>query len=259
VNYSSLEEAAAEFLIAARRARRAGDRLPESCRPADVDAALAIQRRVSEVLGEPIGGWKAAMPSPGKIMLAPIYAATIFCASPCTYRTNGVSARVEPEVAFVLCRDLGPRAIAYSDDEVVGAIAETRLVLELLGGRYADPAAVSFPEKLADGLNNQGLFVGSVVAGGLERVLDAFPLTIEGPEGLLLSRDGRHPAGHPLAPLCWLANFLAARGEGLKAGQVVTTGSYCGALELPLATPLRVTFDGLGCLAVEFVADQEPA
>lgn len=186
-------------------------------------------------------------------MLAPIYAATIYFDSPCRYRTSGSTARVEPEVAFVLGKDLGPRSIPYLDEEVRGAISETRLVLELLGGRYADPGAVSFPEKLADGLNNQGLFVGPVLAGALERKLDAIPLTIEGPDGLLLSRDGRHPAGHPLAPLCWLANFLAARGEGLKAGQVVTTGSYCGALELPLATLLTVTFDGLGCLSVEFV------
>lgn len=211
------------------------------------------------MLGEPIGGWKAAMPSPGKIMLAPIYAATIYFDSPCMYRTSGSTARVEPEVAFVLGKDLGPRSIPYLDEEVRGAISETRLVLELLGGRYADPGAVSFPEKLADGLNNQGLFVGPVVANGLERTLDGFPLTIEGLR-LLLKREGRHPAGHPLAPLCWLANFLAARGEGLKAGQVVTTGSYCGALELPLSMPLTVTFDGLGCLSVEFVrADGEPA
>jgi len=186
-------------------------------------------------------------------MLAPIYVSTIYCDSPCRYRTTGSTARVEPEVAFVLGKDLGPRSTVYSDHEVRGAISETRLVLELLGGRYADPAAVSFPEKLADGLNNQGLLVGPVVDGGVERTLDGFPLTIDGPDGLLLSRDGRHPAGHPFAPLCWLTNFLAARGDGLKAGQIVTTGSYCGALELPLVTPLTVTFDELGSLSVEFV------
>ena len=53
MNYSSSEEAAAQYLIEARRAGRTGDRLPESCRPADIEAALAIQRRVSEVLAQP--------------------------------------------------------------------------------------------------------------------------------------------------------------------------------------------------------------
>ncbi len=252
MNYSSSEEAAAQYLIEARRAGRTGDRLPESCRPADIEAALAIQRRVSKVLDQPIGAWKAALPSPGKIMLAPIYASTIYFTSPCPIRTHKSTARVEPEVAFVLGKDLGPRPTAYTDDEVLAAISEIRLVLELLGGRYTEPSTVSFPEKLADGLNNQGLFLGPVVPSGLEGTLDAFPLMVQGPNGRLLNLDGRHPAGHPLAPLCWLANFLAARGEGLTAGQIVTTGSYCGALELPLSTPLQVTFGDVGSLSVEF-------
>ena len=33
-------------------------------------------------------------------------------------------------------------------------------------------------------------------------------------------------------------------------GQIVTAGSYCGVLELPLGAPLRIAFDGLGILSV---------
>ncbi|HEV2686890.1 MAG TPA: hypothetical protein VGV35_00005 [Bryobacteraceae bacterium] len=248
---SAIEEAA-QYLVAARRARRPGERLPESCRPADAESAIAIQHRVTEILSEPIGAWKAARPSSGNIMLGPIYTPAIYRTSPCPVLTNGQMARVEPEVAFVLGKDLAPRPTPYSEAEVRAAISETRLVLEVLGGRYADVSAVSYPEKLADSLNNQGLFVGPVVPGGFERTLETFPLTIEGPDGVILNRDGRHPAGHPLTPLYWLANFLASRGEGLAEGQIVTTGSYCGAIELPLAMPLQITFGDLRCLSVEF-------
>ncbi len=245
-------EAAAQHLVAARRARRPGDRLPESWRPADSEAALAIQRHVTEILGEPIGGWKAALPLPGKTRMAPIYASNIYSASPCPVVTHGNVARVEMEVAFVLGHDLGPRAAAYTETEVRAAISETRLALELLGGRYADAAAVTAEEKLADGMENQGLFVGPVVSGGLDRALDAFPVKIEAPDAVLFAARGVNPSGHPLAPLYWLANFLASRGDGLTAGQIVTTGSYCGVVEAPLATPLRMTFDDLGVLSVEF-------
>jgi 2-keto-4-pentenoate hydratase len=245
-------QAAAEHLVAARRARRPGNRLPESCRPADSEAALAIQRRVTEILGEPIGAWKAALPLPGKTRMAPIYASNIYSTSPCPVLPSGNAARIEMEIAFVLGRDLGPRATAYTEAEVRAAISETRLVLELLGGRYADAAAVSAEEKLADGMENQGLFVGPVVPGGLERKLDTFPVKIEGPDRIVLAREGSNPSGHPLAPLYWLANFLTARGEGLTAGQIVTTGSYCGVAEATLATPLRMTFGDLGVLSVEF-------
>src|SRR4051812_35365405 len=43
-------DVAARHLVAARIARRAGSELPSSCRPTDRDSALAIQRRVGELL-----------------------------------------------------------------------------------------------------------------------------------------------------------------------------------------------------------------
>jgi 2-keto-4-pentenoate hydratase len=244
-------EAAAQYLVAARRARRPGDRLSESNRPHDCESALAIQHRVSELLAETIGGWKAAIPAQDKISIGPIYASDIYTTSPCPVRPSKGSARIEPEIAFVLGQDLGPRATPYTESEIRGAISETRLTLEVLGGRYADPENVPFPEKLADAMNNQALFVGPVVPNALDQKLDAFPVTVDGPAGLHMTRAGVHPSGHPLAPLYWLANFLAGRGEGLKAGQIVTAGSYCGVLELPVGAPLRIGFDGLGILSVE--------
>ena len=68
---------------------------------------------------------------------------------------------------------------------------------------------------------------------------------------MLSTHDGRHGDGHPLRPLYWLANFLAGRDEGLRAGQVVTTGSYAGAIEVPVGTPLTVTFGDLGKIEIE--------
>jgi 2-keto-4-pentenoate hydratase len=114
---------------------------------------------------------------------------------------------------------------------------------------------VTFPEKLADGLTNQGLFVGPIVPRGLDQLLEAVPITVEQLDRPPLTYDGRHPSGHPLAPLHWLANFLASGGEGLAAGQIVTTGSYCGVLDVPVGEPLRITFDGLGALSVQFLIE----
>jgi len=158
---------------------------------------------------------------------------------------------IEPEVAFILGRDLPARAEPYTEAEVRAAIAESHLVLELLRGRYADLAAVSFEEKLADSLTNQGLFVGPVVADPFARKLDTLAITVKEPGAAAVTHQGVHPAGHPFAPLLWLANYLAARGEGLSAGQIVTTGSYCGVLELPMGVPLEIEFEGLGVLSVE--------
>jgi 2-keto-4-pentenoate hydratase len=249
---TTAQETAAQFLATARRSGRPGARLPEAARPANLDAALAIQERVAELLGQTVGGWKCSVPTAERsIIAAPIYASTIFHTSPCAVVATGATARIEPEVAFVLGRDLPQRAAPYSEAEVRAAIGETRLVLELLGTRYADPAAVSWPEMIADSIQNQGLFVGPLVPRGFDAELGHFPVIVRGRSGVLSTHEGRHGDRHPLFPLYWLANFLAERDRGLRVGQVVTTGSYAGAIEVPLGEPLTVEFGDLGTIGVE--------
>jgi 2-keto-4-pentenoate hydratase len=246
---------AACYLVAARRAGKPGARLTESCRPTDLTDAISIQRRVQALLGVATGGWKCSLPTADRaVACAPIFAPVIYRDSPCPVVAHGPNAKIEPEIAFVLGRDLLPREAGYTESEVRAAIAETRLVLELLDSRYADPAPVSFAEVLADQINNQGLFVGPVLERGLDAPLEGFAVAIEANGRMVHSREGRHPDGHPLRPLVWLASYLARHESGLAAGQIVTTGSYAGALEVPLYTPLAVRFGALGEIRVTLVA-----
>jgi 2-keto-4-pentenoate hydratase len=245
----TIDDAAATELARRRREGRRGPRLDPAIRPATLTEAFAIQHRVAARLGT-IGGWKCSLPAADRMTAAPIYASTIYRGAHATVHARGAVAQIEPEIAFVLARDLGPRRDPYDEHEVVAAIGEVHLVLEILGNRYDDPASVPFPEMLADGANNEGLIVGPVLERGLSRPLEGFVVRIEGGGGFHLERDGRHPDGHPLKPLVWLANFVRERGERLRAGQIVTTGSYAGALDVPLATPLTITFGTLGTMSV---------
>jgi 2-keto-4-pentenoate hydratase len=249
------QEAAAQFLVAARKSGRPGARLPEASRPQDLESALSIQHRVVELLGEAVGGWKCSVPSEARpINAAPILASTIFRHSPCAIVATGATAKIEPEVAFVMAHDLPQRDTPYSEAEVRAAIAEQRLVLEILGSRYADPSDVTWPEMVADSVQNQGLFIGPTFASVHDTALRGFLITIRSAASVLSTHHGHHGDRHPLYPLYWLANFLAARGEGLRAGQVVTTGSYAGAIEVPLNEALAVTFGDLGIIRIELEA-----
>ena len=246
-------EAAAQHLLAARNRRTPGPRIPVESRPASIDDALAIQARVAELVAQPIGGWKCSVPSePRPVALGPIFAPTILRESPYPVIGSGATARIEPEIAFVIGRDLPARSKPYSDDEVRDAIKEARFVIEILGSRYADATGIAFPELLADNVNNLGLFVGPALKDPWQQKLEAFPVTIRTAEGVFATRDGKHPDSHPLRPLFWLANYLAQRGDPLRAGMIVTTGSYCGAVEVPLDKPLTFAYGDLGALAVTF-------
>ena len=248
---------AARHLLAARRTRQPGPRLTESCRPTAIDDALAVQQRVQELLGVASGGWKCSLPTAERpVAYAAIFAPAIARASPCAVIAHGGRVRIEPEIAFVLGRDLPARDTPYSEAELRAAIGETRLVLEALDSRYADPSGLTFPELLADQVSNQGLFVGPVLDEALSRPLEGFAIAIDGPAGPLHRRDGHHPDGHPLRPFLWFANFLATRDEvgGLEAGQIVTTGSYAGALDVPVPASLAVRFGDFGEISVDLVA-----
>jgi len=243
-------ESAAQLLLAARKRGTPGPRIPAEFRPTDIDDGLANQARMTALLGQPVGGYKCSLPSaPRPVLLAPIFAPTIAHASPCPVRAIGATVRIEPEIAFVMARDLLPRASPYTENEIRNAIKEARLALEILGSRYSDPDSATFPEMLADGLANQGLLVGPVLRDPWDRELESLRIVIDAPWGVLATHEGKHADGHPLRPLYWLANYLAVGGTPLRAGMIVTTGSYCGAVDVPTDTPLSFAYGNLGTLS----------
>ena len=250
-------EAAAQFLLAARKRGLPGPRIPAQYRPDDLDSALAIQARLTSLLAEPVGGYKCALPSELRpTLLAPIFASAIkHDGFPYPVRAVGATVRIEPEIAFVMAADLPRPAAAYTDNEIRDAIKEVRLVLEILGSRYSDPNTATFPELLADGLMNQGLLVGPAVHDPWNAELGSLDIVIDSPSGVLVAHQGKHPDCHPVLPLYWLANYLASSGTPLRAGAIVITGSYCGAVDVPLDTPFTVAYGDLGTLSATLTRD----
>lgn len=245
---------AAQILANRRRSGEPGERLSSDCRPVGLEAALAIQEAVTQELGASIGGWKCLEPPPERLVLGPIYQTDITRSNPVRLWAPEGVARIEPELSFVLSRDLPARAQPYSKGELDAAIGQTHLALELIQSRYRDPAEVEFPELLADGLLNQGLFLGPEIDGELARNAREIPITLQSSEAAPQHFQGRHPNTMPRAPFYWLAEFLRSRGQDLKQGQIIITGSYAGVLEAPLNQPVTIRFGNLGEFTVEFEA-----
>jgi len=252
--------AAGTILVGHRQSGTQGQRLPESCRPADLDQALAIQQAVTELWcaqnHDSIGGWKCLLPPQDKLIVGPIYTRSIDSVAPVALWPKPQApdiARIEPELAFIFGQDLPPRPEPYSPAEVDQAIARTHLALELIHCRYADPDQCSFPEMLADGLLNQGLFIGPEVDGELARAASSFNLKVcHGSQSH--SYAAQHPNLSPRAPLYWLAEFLRSRGQGIIAGQAVITGSFAGVLEVPMNSAISLEYENLGLMTVSFSA-----
>lgn len=262
-------QTAAQALATRRLTGRVGGALPDPCRPTTLSDALAVQEAVSAELaqraGERVVGWKCGLPGADTWVLAPLYASTLYRvddghdgqALPSLgwpVWTQAGRVKVEPELAFVLGRDLPARAQAYGADEVLAAVTRIHLALELIDNRYDEQESepLHFADRLADGLVNQGLWLGPAIdraRGCASQVLD---VKVRAAGQSLVSQRGSHPAVDPSAPLCWLAEFLRARGQGLRAGQVVITGSYAGSPWVPVDTAVQVQFGDLGTVSLQF-------
>ena len=235
--------------------------LPKDSRPNDFEQAFALQQQVSEVYTKiadtQVVGWKCVLPTATTTMLAPLFADGIQQQTPnCQLfsSTDGL-ALVEPEIVSVFKSDLPVRDTPYSEDEIEAAIGSTHFALELMQSRYAEPEKVSFFESLADGLLNQGVYIGPEVPAhfSLEQMAK-FTLTIDSDDDTYIDKAVTHPNNHPRVGLYWLVNELRQRGIAIKAGDKVITGSYAGIVKVPFDKKVNFKYGELGQFSVTFRA-----
>ncbi|MFS2157251.1 fumarylacetoacetate hydrolase family protein [Pseudomonas sp. Pseusp122] len=254
---STILQAAAE-LVRARRTNCRLDALPCDDLSLSLEQGFEIQQQVGVLAGKKVGGWKCALPKPGKWIVAPIYSDDIVRSSHYSLNFAASTVRIEPELACVLGVDLPARPAPYTADDIHRSISQVYLSLEVIDCRYTDPQKVAFEQLLADGLFNHGLVLGpeatSLCSNNLPVHLD---VTLRYPGVEPVSISGAHPDHDPVSPIVWLANFLSVRGIDLQAGQVVITGSYAGVLEVPTHQPLDIQFGEAGSLPVFFSTLEE--
>jgi len=245
-------ETAAGFLIERRHNESARDRLAQAMRPATNEDALAIQKAIMEQMGDTVGGWKCVLPAGETLNVAPIFANTIHRQSPCPILLDKGVCRIEPEIAFRFKQDLPPRDTEYGDDEIMAALAGAQLALELIQNRYAGTEEVSYLENLADCLFNQGMYLGPEIP--LDKAINSPEIDFVLSQGEASTFKGKHPNNGPIRPVLWLANFLRQQGIGIKAGQLVITGSFDGVHEVEADREMSLAYGGLGSIAVKFRA-----
>jgi 2-keto-4-pentenoate hydratase len=240
-------EALAELLLAARRTGRPIETLPAALVPATADAAYAVQDSVAAALGA-IAGWKVGAASPtAEPNCAPLLAACV-AASPARWPAARFRLRgIEGELAFRFGRALPPRrAVPYGEDEVWAAVDTLHPAIELVESRFADFRAMDKLALLADFGSNGAFCYGAAVRDwrAVDFLRQPAMLTIDGQE--VASAIGGNAAGHPRRLLAWLANHRAARGSGIAAGDIVTTGTHTGLVFAEPGASVTVRFAGLG-------------
>ena len=245
---------ASELLLAARRDLQPIENLPEALRPHTLDEAYALQDIIAEALG-PIGGWKVGAPSPaatpvfGPMPLLGGFAHSGQTLSEAHRRYRGV----EAEIGFHLGKDLPVREQPYSRDEVIAAIASAHPAIELLEPAYLDPDIIDRFSMIGDLQMNGGYAYGPAYASwqNADLARESVVVTIDGV--VRFEGTASNAAGTDLLRLVtWLANEGQYRTGGLKAGDWITTGSWCGKFNANSGSEARVTFSTFGTVQIYF-------
>jgi 2-keto-4-pentenoate hydratase len=229
----------ARLLATLRREGRQQSGLDARLVPPDKATAYRVARMVEEELGWQVAGWKiAAMKEEMQKQLrtdSPIYGRVFegrLEASPLTVERAKLCSPI-PEVEYQakLGADLPPRDKPYSVAEVTEAVASLHPGLELAECRFVhDERFPPLPAILADGAGNGTILYGPAIGDWRHRDIAGQEVTLTC-NGVVRRRGTAAEAlDHPMVPLTWLANELSRTGIGMKAGQMISTGTLTGML-----------------------------
>ena len=240
--------------LAARLAKAAADRTPiaplsDEIPELDAAAGYAIQALAREQAG-PLAGWKLGVTSRAKQAQAGIHEPVRGFLARANALDLGeplvtgelIQPRAEPEIVFILGRDLSGPAVTAAD--VLAATAGVAAGIEILDSRYRD-YRFTMPDVIADNTSAGRFVVGAPVPpDGIDLRLAGVVFELGGE--VVGTAAGAAALGHPAAAVAWLARSLAAAGEGLRAGQVVLSGGLTAAVPVRPRDVVVASIDRLG-------------
>jgi 2-keto-4-pentenoate hydratase len=225
---------AAESLLAEHKANVQFKSLGAPDRPATISDAYDIQERYVALLrgqhGDAVGYKVGLTSAPMQTFcgidhpIAGVVLATRVHQSGATVRRSDFGRLgLEFEIAVRIKSDVPVTGMPCTAETIAPHIDGVSAAIELVDDRSADYTSLDVLSLVADNSWNGGIVLSKFAAkwpdleGVLGRATKDLVAIGEG--------HGRDILGHPFNSVAWLATQLASRGAGLKAGQVVMTGS----------------------------------
>ena len=250
---------------AARLLREAysGDTLPplrDYLDPLDIAGAYAVQEintRHWQAEGRRVVGRKAGLtakavqkqlgvdqPDFGALFADMRVADGGFC-DPAGY----IQPKAEAEIALVLGADLpSPNT---TPEEVAAAVASVHAAIEIVDSRIAD-WKITFADTVADNGSSAAFVLadkGHPLAG-LDLYTAGMVMEVNGEVASLGA--GAAALGHPLNAAAWLAQTLAARGEPLRAGDILLAGALGPMVTLQPGDHVVARVGGIGACSFTY-------
>jgi 2-keto-4-pentenoate hydratase len=255
---------AAELLAQARRSGQNIEGLPSHLQPRSLDDAYQIQAALIPLIEELSNGRRvgykggATAEAPQKLLgldhpFLGVLVSSYMLKSGDTIPADACKAKLlEVEFAFRMAEDLPPAAAPYDMGGTLAAVGAFITSIEVVDTRYTGGLAAGGLQVIAD--NSAACFwLAGTEFEDLDAVdFDDFPVTLHINGELAAEGNSSNVLGNPLNSLTWLANTLCLRGDGLKAGEIVTAGSCIAPTPGQAGDEAVADFGSLGQVTVRF-------
>jgi 2-keto-4-pentenoate hydratase len=250
---------AANLFLEARRAATPFVDLPAALAPTSLEEAYFVQDAMYNAI-EPAGtqgprAWKVGAPSPDATPLFGPMISRWIKESPALFDDPRHRLRgLEAEIAFLIGKDMPPRATPYLREELVDAIVSCHPAIEELEAGLTVPSQAARFSMIADLQMHGGFIHGAAVPGWqqIDFAKESVSLAVDG--DVKVERTASNSAGTDLLRLVlYLVNEGAARTGGLQRGSWVTTGSWTGNTFASAGSTVEVRFSNARSVSLRFV------
>ena len=161
-----------------------------------------------------------------------------------------IAPRAEAEVAFMLKRDLMGPGVTAAD--VLRATDCVMPCFEIVDSRIKD-WKIKIQDTVADNASCGVLTLGGTRKDPRKLDLALAGMVLEKNGEIVSTSTGAAVQGSPVNAVAWLANTLGRLGIGLKAGEIILSGSQSPLVPVKAGDNLTCSVGGLGGTTVRFI------
>ena len=161
-----------------------------------------------------------------------------------------IQPKAEGEIAFVLKHDLMGPGVSAAD--VIAATEGVMACFEIVDSRIEN-WKIKIQDTVADNASCGVFVLGDRLVDPRDVDLGTCGMVLEKNGEIVATGAGAAALGHPANAVAWLANTLGRLGMGLKAGEVVLSGSLGIMVPVQAGDSLRVSIGGIGGCSVRFI------
>jgi len=254
---------ASELLLWSRNNQTRLPGLAVDLAPRDINEAYEIQLAVALLRPMPNAGFKLGLTNEAVQRAADTFAPIVGrLAAPDIRRSQSIIQLpekhlriVEAEVIFELGTDLSAGQAPYTEQRVMASVHRAFAGIELCNTRFDESFDPPLSFVVADNSNADLIVVGDALSAEELGCLDNLSVTLQRRGEPDIKGSTRNVLGNPVRALTWLANWLARRGESLKRGQLISSGSCTGMTQAAADDVVIATFGAGARICLELALE----